>query len=355
MKQILGEQLQAIKVRELGLDPAALDLTSTEALAAALRRAASLLCPASPRTLVRAISDPLRGLVPNLAAVEDRIDETLEAIVAYGDLIESATETQADKPVRYLLHPAAPSFVPRENGAVLLVGVMADTSVFPTEIASRIEHVNHVRRLAPQLAENLVEVLVDYGMLEQTAEAWRQEPTRMTAAHLLRQLDDGLNAMGPARDIPGLTLLDPGATVTSYRGRWGPPKKQTGRFVARRGQSYGADLWCYVQMKNGYPERMIDLPFFDSGTRGCDEAWRAQMAIDATRAQPQLFGIRKATAGQWIMEFYSPVPMWARRRWDAIAEPIAASGCLFAYRIPASELEEEHRFLRESLWLSEKT
>ena len=41
MKQITSTELHTIKVRELGLDPEALDLTSTESLAAAIRRAAA--------------------------------------------------------------------------------------------------------------------------------------------------------------------------------------------------------------------------------------------------------------------------------------------------------------------------
>jgi hypothetical protein len=54
------------------------------------------------------------------------------------------------------------------------------------------------------------------------------------------------------------------------------------------------------------------------------------------------------------MEFFSPVPMWARRRWDAVGEPTPASGCLFACTIPDAELAEERKFAREMLWLEEQ-
>jgi hypothetical protein len=50
---------------------------------------------------------------------------------------------------------------------------------------------------------------------------------------------------------------------------------------------------------------------------------------------------------------FSPVPMWARRRWDAVGEPVTLSGCVFAYRFGAAELEEEARFARDVLWLAE--
>jgi hypothetical protein len=55
-----------------------------------------------------------------------------------------------------------------------------------------------------------------------------------------------------------------------------------------------------------------------------------------------------------LLELFSPVPAWARRRWDAIGEPVTVRGSLFAYRIPQSEVEEERQFAREALWLEEQ-
>jgi len=49
-------------VEALGLDPRSLDLASPEVLAAAIRRAASFLCPATPRALLGAVTDSLAGL-----------------------------------------------------------------------------------------------------------------------------------------------------------------------------------------------------------------------------------------------------------------------------------------------------
>ena len=53
------------------------------------------------------------------------------------------------------------------------------------------------------------------------------------------------------------------------------------------------------------------------------------------------------------MQFFSPVPAWAQRRWDAVGEPTTNQGCLFAYRLAGSELAEELRFARGTLWLEE--
>jgi hypothetical protein len=77
------------------------------------------------------------------------------------------------------------------------------------------------------------------------------------------------------------------------------------------------------------------------------------MAIDAQRGEPQRFRVRKTPGNTMVLELFSPVPAWARRRWDAVGEPVPNSGCLFAYRFAETEIEEERRFAREALWLEE--
>jgi len=112
-------------------------------------------------------------------------------------------------------------------------------------------------------------------------------------------------------------------------------------------------LWCYAELHNGKPTKFIDLPLPKNRWRGCDEAWYLQMAIDAERGMPQQFKVIPGYRDLRIMQFFSPVPMWARRRWDAIGEPIVRPGCLFAYQFSDIELGEEVRFAREALWLDE--
>ena len=170
-----------------------------------------------------------------------------------------------------------------------------------------------------------------------------------------RDTIDGWTRRSLREMCPGCRCWIPRRSVRYYRGRWAEPRAQSGRFVARRSQAYGADLWCYLEMRSGNPERLIDLPAGGSRWRGCDEAWYLQMAIDAQRGEPQRFRIRAGPEDALVLEFFSPVPMWARRRWDAVGEPVSASGCLFAYRLAEAELAEEMRFVREALWLDEMT
>ena len=102
-------------------------------------------------------------------------------------------------------------------------------------------------------------------------------------AQQIQEFDRLLDSAAPSREIPGLLLLDSQRPVRYYRGRWVEPASQSGRFVARRSQMYGAPLWCYAQMHDGNPEKFIDLPLARSRWHGFDEAWHLQMAIDAER------------------------------------------------------------------------
>jgi hypothetical protein len=96
---------------------------------------------------------------------------------------------------------------------------------------------------------------------------------------------------------------------------------------------------------------MIDLPEANDRGRGCDAAWYLQMAIDASRGEPQRFRIRDGAGGQVVLDFFSPVPMWAQRRWDATGEPVAPSGSLVSYRFRKTEVAEEIGFLSSALWM----
>jgi FPC/CPF motif-containing protein YcgG len=79
------------------------------------------------------------------------------------------------------------------------------------------------------------------------------------------------------------------------------------------------------------------------------------MAIDAVNGTPQRYSIvQSRNAETVVLQFFSPVPKWAQRRWDALGERLVDHrGCLFSYVIPRQEVAEERRFLTTQLWLSE--
>lgn len=341
-------------VAELGLDPARFDLGSREAIAGALRRTAAFLCRCPASSLVRAVVTPLRGLVEDLEGMRARVEDTLEAMVSHGDLLEFRELDRDCGKERAVLSAAPAAFVSRETGVLFLVGIFGDQlSALPEDLASRIDHVGHTRRLNPNAGENLRDTLKQHGLLEIQFDDWLTEPKSSKPAALISRYDDLLDLGRPSGDVPGLRLLDPERPVGYYRGRWVPPHRRSGRFVARRDQAYGAPLWCYVQVTDGEPQALVDLPLPKSRWRGCDEAWHLQMAIDASRGNPQRFAIRVGPDDTRILAFFSPVPMWSQRRWDVIGVRIPNERCLFAYRIAKDELPQELRFIHRALWLDQ--
>ena len=60
LSTLTAQDASVLAVQTLGLDPELIDLTSTEGLAASLRRAASFMCPTSPSRLIDAVLDAVR-------------------------------------------------------------------------------------------------------------------------------------------------------------------------------------------------------------------------------------------------------------------------------------------------------
>src|SRR5262245_9218752 len=114
MKLLSATEVHAHMVAALNLDPTILDLSSTEALANALRRAAGFLCPCPERTLIRAVTRPLNGLLEEVERLEEMAKDTLEALIAYGDLFEFRDVVRDDiQNVETLIYTAPPAYVPR--------------------------------------------------------------------------------------------------------------------------------------------------------------------------------------------------------------------------------------------------
>jgi hypothetical protein len=353
MRVLSKHELHERSVMTLGLDPEACDLTFTEAIAASLRRAAGFLCPCSHRTLIQAVMEPLDGIVDNRSEVLQTIENTLEAIIAYGDLLEEFEVSVVERSNRgSLVYAAPPSFVWRESGSVLLVGIVPDQrSPLPSQLEQRIQYTGHTRLLIPEVNESLRTDLKSLGLIELSMDLWNKKAPPCESFETLIQRFDNMLRPNPGSLID-LKILNYAKPVNYYPGRWENLGNQTGRFVARRPQAYGNDLWCYVELRNGQAEGLVDMPTLKSRLRGCDEAWRLQAAIDAARGQPEQYKVRTSTDNNTrVVDFFSPVPLWAQRRWDAIGEPVPRSGCLFSYKFSADELQQELKFIQEQLWL----
>ena len=353
MKRLSALDVHARKVVELGLDPDTVDLTSSETIACALRRVSGFLCPCARASLIRGVVQPLRGLVGDLKAIKKVVESMLEGLIAHGDLLEHRDVEVRSGNDGVVVYAAPPSFVLRESGIAILLGIASDQlSALPDELEKRIEYITHVRRLVPLPGENLHLELVQLGLIELPYTRWLKAPSMETPANYILKLSRLLESAPSSIEIPGLSLLDPTTSVRYYPGRWVEPKNHTGKFIGRRTQAYGADLWCYVEMSKGRPVKFLDFPIKMSRWRGCDEAWRLQAAIDYEHGSPQMYRVRPGPSNTFVINFFAPVPMWARRRWDAVGEPIESSEGLFSYKFGADEIKEELRFLKNELWLT---
>ncbi len=355
MRQIPAEEVRVEALRRLGLDPGRYSMDSVEAVAATLRRTASFLAPCPPRALIEAVTEAARGLVDDGAAYREQVLEVLDSLVAYGDLVE-APEVGPSSATghRRLLYPVRPSFVARDSGTVLLLGIAPDAaSALPAELDPRVRPLRHTRRLESFPGGDLARSLRASGLAEVGHKHWTGEPRRERAHSYLERMDDALSNAGRAGDLDGVSVIDPGKSVMYYKGRWAGLAKQTRRFVARRPQAFGADRWCYLEAQGGLVTKLLDLPV-NAGCRGCDEAWRLQAAIDAVGGRPQRFALEAGPDGETaILRLFSPVPRWAQRRWDSIGAPCSTRGCLLAYEIRVSEIPEESKYLTTHLWLSQ--
>jgi hypothetical protein len=354
MRRISAAEVHEHSVAELGLDASSLDLTTSEAIAAAVRRAAGFLCPCSQNELVSAVVQCLWDLVDNRKLLGEQVSETVEALLAYGDLVESrVSDAEALTDKGLLLYLTPPTFISRKDGSVFLLGVAPDdVSPLPTEFVSRIDYDGHVRRITPLPEEAISSTLAQFGLFQLSMEQWLRTPPPMLPRQYIRRFDEILSQAPPAGSIPGLRILDPSKSVRYYRGRWVEPQNQIGRFVARRPQAYGAELWCYVELENGNPTRLVDFPLFDKRSRACDEAWRLQAAIDASRFTAQQYRIRQGPdVRTFVLDVFSPVPLWMQRRWDLSGHPVPPSGSLLSYVLPVTAMREECTFMKDMLWL----
>jgi hypothetical protein len=322
-------------------------------LAALVRRAAGFLCPCSPRTLVRAVFESLNYLVDDKEALAEAVETAIEKATIAGDLLELGHVTTDDPEAKGTwIFAAPPSFVARSNGGVFFAGIAPDEpNPLPRALATRLVYDRHFRFLPTQAGENLPQVLRDFGMLELSERNWLKLPGEESAKEFKDRTERDLMARPPSGNVAELSILDSARDPSYYKGRWVTPRRETGCFVARRPQAYGAPLWGFAHLSDGVLDKFLDFPPRRDRWRGSDFAWHLQLAIDACRGSPQKYRRRQILDGV-CLDFFSPLPLWAERRLAIIGRPVERNRCLFTYQLPERELAAEESFLQKRLWLA---
>lgn len=346
------DEVHAISIRTLGLDDQLFVLDYPEAIAASIRRAASFLCPSTPRAIV---DEVLEVLTPVLAGPPSRDDlmELIDQMISTGDLLELIGVSD-DRRSR-LLYLGPPSFVEKSPGHYLLTGVRPLAAPLVGDDI-KIEYVRHTRTasLEPATAEATLRAS---GLHKVNRQQWTGQPGAAGAGQFIASYTQRLAVARSAGSVEGLTIIDPMTKPRYYRGRWREPVSgDTGTFVGRRPQAYGADAWCIVSLVDGAPDRLIDLPIDAVSTPARDEAWRLQAAIDAVNGTPVVYRVRPMpgeAATESLVDLFSPLPTWAERYLELVGSAMDKSpGALFAYRAPDAALPALRSMLTEMLWMN---
>ena len=334
----------------LGLDVSVVDLFSTEGICASLRRAASFLCPASPQQIVDAVLDVLTPLGGDLERAE--VNDALDALVGAGDLLELKLSGARTR----LLFLGPPSYVEKQPGSYLLLGIRPNASPIVDEesLDTVVIYESHTRSVVLD-PEEATEALAAAGLHRLEREQWTKAPRQVAAGAVVEQARERLASSRAPGPVSGLMLIDPATPVRYYKGRWREPiASNQGIFVARRPQAYGAPVWCAVELADGVPQAVLDLPIDSSIEPGWDDARKLQAALDAERGSPQVFRVRPTgqSAGDYIFDFFAPLPSWAERYLDLTGLPVLRSqGALFSYRVTNAAKSDVTAFLSKSLWM----
>lgn len=320
-------------------------------LAALLRRTAGMLCPCSRTALRAALVESLSSL-HDLNDLRSRIEELTDELIVAGDLLELTDVTTADTDAKGTwVFAAPPAFVERKSGSVFLTGIVPDHDfILPEALGNRVVHSRNTRYIEPQSGEDIAGLLASEGLTRLPESAWLKAPKTLAASAHLEKAMQRLASEPTCAPITGLEIIDPETRATYYRGRWTTSKSQSGTYVSRRPQEFGAPIWCFAELQAGLLVRIIDLPLGNYRWRACDAAWHLQMAIDQKNGRPQRYRI--TNIGKICrLDFFSPLPLWAERRLLVLGEKRPGEKSLFAYEIPTAEIREEEDFLQTNLWL----
>lgn len=322
-------------------------------LAGLLRRVAGLHCPCSPATLKLVMFQTLEGVVAlPKEDLSSRFDFVINSLQTGGDLLELARVTTMDERARGTwVFLAPPSFVELPSGTIRIFGMASEETLpLPDGLRERVVANGTGRTIEPVSNENLREVLERAGFREQSIESWLRVPRECTSIELIKSIDARLQAANHAGEVDQLRILSSVKPNARYSERWTSPVSETGRFLSRRPQAYGADLWGYVELENGVARRLLDFPLPGSAYRGCDDAWWLQLALDSATGNSQRYRVR-LDRGSATLDLFFPIPIWAQRRLEVVGARVAPHGSLMSFQLPSAEVETECKFLETALWL----
>jgi hypothetical protein len=352
------ENIEVIRTIAATLDIPLRDELDDTLICASLRRLAGFLCPCSSRTLITTLTESLKHLSLSDEDLQSAIEDNLEKLVVWGDLLELKDVATNDVNAKGTwLFAATPGFLVRPNGSIFLCGITPDENSPLSIFSNKIVYEGCKRFIKSSSIVDLDGTLRELGLIEFSERFWFKMPKAMSPEEFVRDMSNQLDEKGQAGQFSEMLILESNTDVSYYNGRWKKLNEQTGKFIAKRPFVYGNYTWCFIEINNGIVERLLDMPLKMGGIniRNCDGAWHLQMAIDKIRKRPQCYSVEDIEGGK-TLSFYSPIPSWAERRLLAVGTFSRSNKhCLFSYFIPAADFIEEEKFIREYLWLDLKS
>ena len=333
------------------------DALSRELLCSVMRSQLARMYPCPPTALLTATRHAMEWLTQDGDALGRIVADVLEDLQTCGDIVELARVTCAQDGDRsQWLFPAPPSFVLR-SGRAYLFGIAPDNAPFlPAELwrdvllngATRSLEVGDANALMPQ-------ALMAFGLRQLDEREWLGAERTETAAQHVELLRERLRRNGANGPLPGMKVLaHQGPARQSYQRRWATESMASGLHVARMEQPHGAPLWYLADLNAGRCQRSLLLPFHLEPERACDQAWRAQLAIDALQGHAGRYTVQ-AQGDEVVLTLDFPIPLVARRRLQLLGGSPVQGDNPNVFSLPQSEEQAERRYLEEHLWLQAAT
>jgi hypothetical protein len=342
-----GDALREIqRALEITLAPGA-ELLPTVA-AALVRRLIGIGGPYSPRELRKKAKAALSGMVSS-EELDAFVVCVIDELIVGGDLLElPALLTDGDENSCVMLFGAPPTFL-RYGENIRIFGIAPDDARFlPDSVHAQLLS-RGGGRFIQGCSDEVVDLLHGQGLREIAISRWIGGGREESSSEFIQRIIDRLKSKGRTESLASTEWLSPRShSGVSYRARWtSHPPEEAGHYIARAPQEFGAPRWYFIAWQPGQTPRILDLPVQgERDDRGCDLAWRLQLALDAARGKAARY--RSTTHEEQVrLDVDFPIPLLQRRQLDYLGSTATGSG--FTLLVPRAEISNAETIL-ESIW-----
>jgi hypothetical protein len=328
---------------------------SLEGMAEFARHVASFDCPCSERHLIGSLTRLLLPQYPesesreSLDSVREQAEKLVEGLLDHGDLIE-VDDTESGTRLVALRAPAACAL--SKNKVILLGIVPCGSDSLPTLCRAKRHLKGYSRILTVDDSTATLYDLHTSGYVVVSEAEWRQYPEQLNAKLHVAFYTSKFRFDTTVGHVDGLRVLNSDKSVLHYKSRWMAKAEGDGDFVARRQRKYGNEAWAFVRLHQTEPVALLDLPTKAFTFRACDEAWHLQQALDHELGHPQRYKVTSLN-DEVLLQFFSPIPQWAHRRFTSLGDQVNSSECLLAYSFQSADIAAaEIKFAETRMWLA---